>query len=82
MSRKPTYKHLEQRIRELEAETAKCKQAEQALKESENKFKSTFETTHDAITLPMDDGRFLDCNRRALDLFGLENKEAFLDKRP
>jgi len=58
------------------------KQAEEALKESENKFKAAFEGSHDAITLTTREGRLLDCNRRALELFGLESKQDFKDRRP
>jgi two-component system, cell cycle sensor histidine kinase and response regulator CckA len=58
------------------------KQSEGAIKESENKFKAIFEGSHDAITLTVEDGRFLDCNKRALELFGVESKKAFLEKRP
>ncbi|MFO7460169.1 MAG: PAS domain S-box protein [Desulfatiglandales bacterium] len=58
------------------------RRVEEALRESESKLKAAFEGSHDAITLTGQDGKLLDCNRRALELFGLGSKEDFLDKRP
>jgi len=43
MARKPTYEELEQRIREFEKESAKRKQAEEDLRESEEKYRSVLE---------------------------------------
>jgi PAS domain-containing protein len=43
MARKPTYEELEQRIREFEKESAKRKQAEEELRESEEKYRSVLE---------------------------------------
>ena len=53
------------------------KLAEEAIKESERKFRAAFEGSHDAITLTRRDGRLLDCNQRALEIFGVESKEEF-----
>ncbi len=39
MSEKPTYEELEQRVKELEKESAKLKRAERALQESEEKYR-------------------------------------------
>jgi len=58
------------------------KQMEEKLRESESKFRAAFEGSHDALTLTTRDGRFVDCNRRALELFGLESKKGFTEKRP
>jgi PAS domain S-box-containing protein len=58
------------------------RQAEEELKQRENKFKAVFEGSHDAITLTTAYGRFLDCNQRALTLFDVERKEEFMKKRP
>jgi diguanylate cyclase (GGDEF)-like protein/PAS domain S-box-containing protein len=58
------------------------KQAEEALLKSEKKLKAAFESSHDAITITSKDGKFIDCNQRALDLYGLSSKELFLGKRP
>jgi len=58
------------------------KKAERELKERENRFNAIFEGSHDAVTIVSDEGLFIDCNQRAVDLFGLDGKEEFLMKRP
>ncbi|HOS95716.1 MAG TPA: PAS domain S-box protein, partial [Armatimonadota bacterium] len=47
---------------------------EQALRESEVRYRTLFETASDAILLRRDD-RFIDCNPRALALFGCTRDE-------
>lgn len=51
--------------------------AERRIKDREKKYRAAFEGVHDAITIFHRDKGFLDCNERALDLFGLESKEDF-----
>jgi PAS domain S-box-containing protein len=46
------------------------KNATEALRESEERFRSLFELAHDAILLLDEEGRFFDCNPQALQLFG------------
>jgi len=58
------------------------RQAEEALRQSEAKFKAAFEGIHDAVTIVTQSGKFLDCNRRALALFGLSRKEEFQETLP
>ncbi|MBN1103326.1 MAG: PAS domain S-box protein [Deltaproteobacteria bacterium] len=82
----------EELIREREAALNLAEDAEQAriatersrkaLRESQKKFKAAFEGAHDAITITTKAGRVLDCNRRALEIYGLKSSDAFLDKRP
>ena len=72
----------EPRIVAFVRDVTERKRAEEALRESESKFRAAFEGSHDAITLTTKDGRFVDCNKRALELYGLESKQDFLDKRP
>ena len=58
------------------------KRAEEELRASEEKFKAAFEGSHDAVTITTRDGKFLDCNQKALEMFGLADKEGFCEKRP
>lgn len=48
---------------------------------SQARLKAIFESTHDAILL-MSRGYFIDCNPRALELFGVASKEALLSLHP
>ena len=59
----------------------RLKQVETDLRESEEKFKSIYEGSHDAITL-MDHTGFFDCNPRTLEMFGLQTKSDFLGLHP
>ena len=61
---------LRMRIAELEAAESKRKQAEDALRESEEKYRSLFEHSQDAILLTVPDGSILDANRAACEMFG------------
>lgn len=55
--------------------------AEEELRENVEKFRAAFEGSHDAIVIVTRD-KFIDCNQRALDLFELDSKEEFREKRP
>jgi two-component system, NtrC family, sensor kinase len=57
------------------------KQSEVALKESEEKFKSIYEGSNDAIMLLNNNG-FFDCNLRTLEIFGIDNIEDFIKFHP
>jgi PAS domain S-box-containing protein len=49
-------------------------EAKNALKENENKYKSLFETANDAIFI-MDGVKFIDCNKKTLEMFGCTKKQ-------
>ncbi|MCW8826982.1 MAG: PAS domain S-box protein, partial [Gammaproteobacteria bacterium] len=57
------------------------KRAERLLRESEQKFRTIFDSTGDAIML-LKDGHFIDCNRATLNIFGIDSTEEFCSFHP
>ena len=62
--------------------SARRKQAEVALRESEKKFRALFESSRDALVINDLEGRTLDCNAAVLRMLGLDSKEEFVGKGP
>ena len=59
------------------------KQADEALRESENRFRLMFEKTADALLLlDPQNGQFIDCNQAAADMLGFEGERVKLPLRP
>ncbi|MBA4373699.1 MAG: hypothetical protein C0402_12670 [Thermodesulfovibrio sp.] len=54
------------------------KQAEQALRESEEKYRRLFEDSRDMIFISAYDGRFIDINSAGVKLLGYHSKEALM----
>ncbi len=53
------------------------KQAEETLKESEDRFRSIFDATNDALFIQdLETGAILDVNRKACELYGMSREEA------
>jgi PAS domain S-box-containing protein len=75
MARKPTYEKLEERVKELQKESAERKRAEDALRESESKYRTLFNESRDAIYITSREGEFLDANQALLELFGYDRQE-------
>lgn len=57
------------------------KRAEEELRESEQKFRTLFESSHDAL-LMIDENGIFDCNRKALEMYGLSSKEDTIGRSP
>ena len=64
----------------LEAEIAGREQSQDALRHSEEKFHSLFDSARDALLL-LDNKRFLDCNLAAVELYGVP-KQRLLTMHP
>lgn len=54
---------------------ARCRKADKALSDSEEKYRSLFEKSTDAIYITSREGRFVDFNQAARDLFGYSEEE-------
>ena len=60
---------------------AERKQAEEAVLESELKFRTLFESANDAIFL-MDFDRFIECNKKTVQMYGCITKDQIIGKTP
>ncbi len=76
MPNKPTYKALEQRVRELEKSNSELKRAEETLRESETLFRNLFEH-HAAVQLIIDpdSGNIIDANDAAEEFYGWRQEQ-------
>jgi PAS domain S-box-containing protein len=54
------------------------KKVEEALRESERKFRNFFETSHDAVFITSTDGKLVDVNESFIDMFGYDSREEIL----
>lgn len=57
------------------------KRVEEALRQSEVKFRTIFDSTGEAVML-LDEKSFLDCNKATLEMFGCATREEFCSKHP
>jgi len=74
MARKPTYEKLEQRVKELEKETAERKRAEEALRESEKKYSTLVENSLTGIYIDQDK-KIVFANNRFAEIYGYPGEE-------
>ncbi len=75
MANKPTYEELEQRVKELEKEFSRRMRAEEALRESEEKFRSLASAAHDAMIMMDRQGNISYWNEAAGRIFGYTKTE-------
>jgi PAS domain S-box-containing protein len=68
-------------LHSLVRDIADRRERERELAEREAKYRNLFENNRDALML-LDGSGFFDCNERALELFGVDSVEAFLDYAP
>jgi PAS domain S-box-containing protein len=75
MANKPAYEELEKRVRELDKEASKRKLAEEALGESEERYRTLFEDSRDAVYITTREGKLVEVNQSFLDLFCITREE-------
>ncbi|MBW2002649.1 MAG: response regulator [Deltaproteobacteria bacterium] len=76
MTRKPSYEELEKRVKQLKKEVVEQKQAEEALRESELKFRGLFDLYPQAIAITeVETGRLIDVNDMFCNLTIYNEKE-------
>jgi len=68
-------RELRQRVAELATSEAKRNQAEEALRESEERYRTLFEDSRDAVYITTREGKLINANQSALDLFGYSREE-------
>lgn len=75
MAVKLAHEGPKQRVDELDKEITDRKRAEEALRESEQKYRALFEDSRDAIYITTREGEFIDANQAAFDLLGYGREE-------
>ena len=71
MAKKQPYEELEQRVKGLQKEVVKRKQAENALRESEERYRSLIHKIQAAVVVHDADTRIIACNSKAQELLEL-----------
>ena len=75
MAKKPTYEELEKRVKKLEKETVEREQAEEALKESEEKYRTILESIEDGYFEVDTAGNFTFFNDSLCEIHGYTKDE-------
>jgi PAS domain S-box-containing protein len=76
MTKKPTNKELEQRVKELENQAVESKRIEDAFRESEELFRNVYDTAPLAFVVWNLDTCVTDWNKKAEEVFGWSKEEA------
>jgi len=76
-----SYEQITAAEEELRGQYEELAHGDARIRESEGKFRRIFEKIHDALILFTSEG-CIDCNQRALDLFGYSSREEFLGLKP
>jgi two-component system, cell cycle sensor histidine kinase and response regulator CckA len=66
---------LSQTVTELEEALNRQKQAEESLLDSEERYRTFFRTSRDAVFITTVDGKFIDFNKAALEVFGYDSED-------
>ncbi len=74
MTINPSYEELEQRVRDLETETLESKRANEALRESEEKYRNLVEQGNDGVVIAQN-GIVKFSNNRIAEMFGYTVEE-------
>ncbi len=72
---------LRRRIARLKAKTDRLQHVEAALRASEAKYRTLYESTSDAVML-LDEKTFIDCNHATLAIFGCDSVQEFCRMHP
>ena len=80
MLNKPTYEQLEQKIRELETNALRRKEAEETLRESNESYRSAVEYSNDGFAIVKGDTH-LYVNKKFIEMFGYDRPEEILGKQ-
>ncbi len=75
MSEKPTSEELEQRVKSLQKECSDLNRLINLLLDSENKYRTFFENSLDAMFISKPDGQILEANTAACEMFGYTEEE-------
>jgi PAS domain S-box-containing protein len=75
------YEEAQQEIAERVRAEASAASSLHRLRESEERHRTLYEATRDAVML-LDEESFFDCNPATLEIFGCETKEQFVGKHP
>lgn len=66
----------------MKEEISERKKAESSLRESEEKYRTLFNRSRDAIMVLIPDEGFVDCNPSTLELFACKDRRSFIRKNP